>query len=132
MALLLGLLFGSGLAVAQMTDPAKVLAFLDFFGAWDPTLAFVLGGAIATAAPGFWLARRLGRPVLGGALQVPTRRDIDPPLIAGAVLFGVGWGLVGLCPGPAIASISAGLPEAYVFLAAMSAGMLAFSFIRSG
>jgi hypothetical protein len=119
----LGVVFGAGLAIAGMTNPAKVLAFLDVFGRWDPTLAFVMGSALAVSALGFALARRSPRPWLGEVFAIPTRSDIDVELIGGAALFGVGWGLVGLCPGPAIASLSRGSGEIYVFAAAMIAGV---------
>jgi len=125
---LCGVVFGAGLAVSGMTNPAKVLAFLDVFGRWDPTLAFVMGSALAVSALGFALARRSPRPWLAETFAIPTRRDIDPQLIGGAALFGVGWGLVGLCPGPALASLSRGSGEIVVFVAAMVAGVLLHRF----
>src|SRR5215204_2606054 len=94
-----GLLFGLGLIVSQMVNPAKVLGFLDIFGNWDPSLAFVMGGAVLVSAVGHRVARGRGRPVLAPRLEIPTRRDLDARLLGGAALFGVGWGLVGLCPG---------------------------------
>jgi uncharacterized membrane protein YedE/YeeE len=121
---LCGLVFGAGLALSGMTNPAKVLAFLDVFGRWDPTLAFVMGGALAVSAAGFQLARRRDRAWLGDALAIPTRRDLDASLLGGAALFGVGWGLVGLCPGPALANLFRGSPEVAIFVAAMLAGIL--------
>lgn len=124
-SLVAGLLFGFGLILSGMTDPAKVLAFLDVAGRWDPTLALVMGGAIPVAAVGFALARRRGAPLLGGALRIPTRRDIDARLVGGSLLFGVGWGLAGLCPGPALVTAAFGLVPALVFTMAMLAGMLA-------
>jgi uncharacterized membrane protein YedE/YeeE len=120
---LAGIVFGAGLAVSGMTNPAKVLAFLDVAGRWDPTLAFVMGGAVSVSAVAFALARRRARPWLAEAFAVPTRRDIDPALLAGSALFGAGWGLVGLCPGPALASLVRGAPEVYVFTAAMVTGV---------
>src|SRR5215467_11532218 len=101
-----GLLFGVGLLISGMTDPNKVLGFLDLFGAWDATLAFVMAGAVAVSGAGFALARRRGQPALAPQLQWPTRKDIDAPLVAGSALFGLGWGLVGLCPGPALVNLA--------------------------
>jgi len=123
-ALLCGVAFGVGLAVSGMTNPAKVLAFLDVAGRWDPTLAFVMGGALAVAAPGFAVARRRARPWLGGSFALPTRSDVDAPLAVGSALFGVGWGLVGLCPGPALADLARGAPSVFAFVAAMLAGVV--------
>lgn len=122
-ALAAGLLFGFGLALSQMIAPAKVLAFLDIAGRWDPSLAFVMIGALAIAAPAYAMAGRRARPLYGDGFAVPTRRDIDKPLVIGALLFGVGWGLAGYCPGPAIASLSFGLWQTWLFVAAMLAGM---------
>jgi uncharacterized membrane protein YedE/YeeE len=119
-----GVLFGAGLAVSGMTNPAKVLGFLDFLGAWDATLAFVMGGAVAVSAIGFAWARRRERPWLAERFSLPTRREIDADLVSGAVLFGVGWGLVGLCPGPALANLVRGSSEILVFVVAMAAGVL--------
>jgi uncharacterized membrane protein YedE/YeeE len=124
-AFVCGLVFGAGLAVSEMTDPARVLAFLDVFGAWDPTLAFVMGGALAVSASGVALARRSVRPWLAERFGFPTRRDLDRDLILGAALFGVGWGLVGLCPGPALANLWRGSGELSIFVGAMLAGVLA-------
>ena len=121
-----GVLFGAGLAVSGMANPAKVLGFLDVFGAWDPTLAVVMAGALAISTPGFALARRRERSWLGEAFAVPTPSDLDPALVAGAALFGVGWGLVGLCPGPALAGLSRGAPEIWTFTGAMLAGALGY------
>lgn len=122
-SLLAGLVFGVGLVVSQMVDPAKVLGFLDVAGDWDPSLAFVMGGAILVSAPAFWIARRLRAPVLGPRFEWPTRSDVDGRLIAGAVLFGIGWGLVGLCPGPALAVLGFAPGTVAVFVAAMVGGM---------
>jgi uncharacterized membrane protein YedE/YeeE len=124
-ALLCGVLFGAGLAVSGMTNPAKVLAFLDVLGDWDPTLAFVMAGALAVSTAGYAVARRRERAWLGDAFAIPTRRDLDASLLGGAALFGVGWGLVGLCPGPALANLSRGAPEIAVFVGAMLAGIVA-------
>jgi len=118
-----GLVFGFGLALSGMLDPERVRGFLDVFGAWDPSLAFVLGGAVATASLGVWLSRRLPRPAFDERFHLPTSRTIDGRLIGGAAIFGVGWGMAGLCPGPAVASIALGVPATLLFLAAMLAGM---------
>lgn len=130
-ALAAGLLFGFGLALSQMIDPAKVMAFLDVAGVWDPSLAFVMIGALAVAAPAYALAARRARPLYGDSFAVPTRRDIDKPLMIGALLFGAGWGLAGYCPGPAIASLAGGRIEVVIFVAAMLAGMIAARFISA-
>lgn len=118
-----GALFGAGLLVSGMTQPARVLGFLDVLGGWDPTLAFVMGGAVLVYALAYRLALRRGVPWLEPRLQLPTRRDIDPPLVLGAALFGVGWGLAGLCPGPALVSAASGSLPALAFVGAMLAGM---------
>lgn len=120
-----GVLFGSGLVVSGMTQPAKVIGFLDVTGRWDPSLALVMVGAIAVHFVAWRLVPRLGSPVWAGAFAIPTRRDIDARLVAGAALFGVGWGLAGLCPGPAVVSLASGGAEAILFAGAMAAGMLA-------
>jgi uncharacterized protein len=131
-ALLSGLVFGFGLVISGMTQPAKVLGFLDVFGAWDPTLAFVMGGALAVSLPGYYFARGRGRPLFTAHFRWPTRNDIDAPLVGGAVLFGVGWGLVGLCPGPAIVNLATLLPQVFLFVVAMGAGMYALDWWRGG
>ncbi|MCE8036782.1 DUF6691 family protein [Halomonas sp. MCCC 1A11062] len=122
MGYIAGLLFGLGLALAGMTDPARVLGFLDIFGAWDATLMFVLGGAVVTTFIGYRLVFRRERPMLGETFQLPTRQDLDARLIGGATLFGVGWGLSGYCPGPAIASIAGLTAPLFAMLVAMVAG----------
>lgn len=121
-----GLLFGLGLLVSQMANPGKVLAFLDVFGAWDASLAFVMVGALAASSIGYIIAKRRGVPVLAAKLDIPTRRDLDPKLLSGAAVFGIGWGLVGLCPGPALTLLPFGPWQGFVFVAAMAAGMLLF------
>jgi uncharacterized protein len=131
-AALCGIVFGAGLAISGMTNPAKVLAFLDVFGAWDPTLAFVMGGAVVVSAVGFAQARRLDHAWLGDAIAIPTRTDLDVPLLSGASLFGVGWGLVGLCPGPAVASLVRGSFEILLFVAAMLAGVALYRLAARG
>jgi len=125
-SLLAGLVFGTGLAVSGMMDPSRVLGFLDVAGSWDPSLAFVLGGAVAVSAGGTVLARRMAHPVLGGTFDLPTGRRLDARLLGGSALFGIGWGLAGFCPGPALAALSLGLPKAFVFVGAMLLGMLLF------
>ncbi len=122
-ALLAGLLFGVGLALSGMLDPMRVQGFLDVAGAWDPSLAFVLGGAVGVAALGTAIRRRLGHPVLAESFDIPSARQIDARLLGGGALFGIGWGLAGFCPGPALAALSLGLPKAFVFAAAMLLGM---------
>lgn len=126
-----GLLFGLGLIVSGMADPAKVLAFLDVTGRWDPSLAFVMAGAVAVSAVGYRVARRRGRPVLASRLDLPTRRSIDLRLIAGAAVFGLGWGLVGLCPGPALTLLTVLPAQAATFVAAMAVGMLVFRLVSA-
>ncbi len=120
---IVGLLFGWGLLVSGMTDPGKVLGFLDLAGAWDPSLAFVMGGAIAVGVLAFALARRRTRSFLGAPLQLPQASDIDRRLVTGGLLFGAGWGLAGFCPGPALVAMAAGGGQALLFVAAMLAGM---------
>jgi uncharacterized membrane protein YedE/YeeE len=121
-----GLVFGIGLLLSGMADPGKVKGFLDLAGSWDPSLAFVMGGAILVGIFAFALASRRTRSFLGGAMHLPTRRDIDLRLLGGAALFGVGWGLAGFCPGPALVSLGSGQDKAAVFVAAMLGGMLIY------
>jgi uncharacterized membrane protein YedE/YeeE len=125
-ALFTGILFGAGLAVSQMTNPAKVQAFLDVAGAWDPSLALVMGAALFVSSIAVVIARRRPRSLLGEPLQIPAPAALDLRLIAGAALFGVGWGLGGFCPGPALAGLVTGVPEIWVFTASMLAGMLSY------
>jgi uncharacterized membrane protein YedE/YeeE len=125
-ALVSGLVFGMGLVISQMTNPAKVLNFLDVTGHWDPSLAFVMAGAIPVTAIGFCLSRKRRAPVFANAFSAPAQTGIDFRLIGGATLFGVGWGLVGLCPGPALAALQSGRREVFIFVAAMVGGMLVF------
>ena len=121
-----GLVFGIGLILSGMTDPGKVIGFLDLAGRWDPSLAFVMGGAILVGYFSFAAAGKRGRTFLGGAMQLATRRDIDARLVAGSAVFGVGWGLAGFCPGPALVALGAGIDQAALFVAAMLAGMVIY------
>lgn len=121
-ALVAGILFGLGLAVSQMINPAKVVGFLDIFGLWDPSLIFVMAGAVMVAFAGFRLVRSRPAPLLAARFELPTRRDLDGRLIGGAAVFGIGWGLTGFCPGPAIASLAFGIPDSVIFVAAMALG----------
>ena len=125
-AVFAGLLFGLGLMVSGMADPTKVLGFLDLFGVWDPSLIFVMMGAILLGAPAFFLVRRRRLSLLGLPVQIPAAASITVRLIAGSAVFGIGWGLAGFCPGPALVSAAAGYPKAIGFVAAMIAGMLVF------
>ena len=125
-----GLVFGLGLVISGMTQPSKVLGFLDVFGHWDPTLAIVMAGALVVVAPGFALLRRRDRSILGGTLDWPSRHAIDRSLIGGAVLFGIGWGLVGLCPGPALANLAGLSPKVFGFVVAMAIGARAQDALR--
>jgi uncharacterized membrane protein YedE/YeeE len=127
----IGIIFGLGLAVSEMINPARVIGFLDVAGRWDPTLMFVMGGALAVTLPAFAFILRRARPLLDGEFFMPTKRDIDRPLIVGAALFGIGWGLGGFCPGPALAGLASGAPGVMLFVVAMVAGQwLASRFIR--
>jgi uncharacterized membrane protein YedE/YeeE len=126
-AFLSGLVFGLGLLLSGMADPAKVLGFLDLAGAWDPSLAFVMGGAIVVGLIAFTLARRRTRSHLGLPMQLPAPGGIDRRLVLGGLVFGVGWGLAGFCPGPALVGLSLGLGKALVFVLAMLAGMVLFA-----
>ena len=132
-SLAVGLIFGAGLALSDMVNPARVLGFLDVAGAWDPTLMLVMGAAIVPSAIAYLLKRRMTRPLLELQFAVPENRSLDRPLLVGAVLFGIGWGLVGLCPGPALAGLALGAWQPWVFVAAMLAGMAVhtFAFSRS-
>jgi len=120
-----GLLFGAGLLVSGMANPAKVLGFLDLFGVRDATLAFVMAGAVVVSSLGFALARRRGQPALTPQFQWPTRKDIDAPLVIGSAMFGLGWGLVGLCPGPALVNLAGLSLPVIAFVVAMAVGMIA-------
>ncbi len=119
-----GVLFATGLALSGMTHPSKVIGFLDIFGAWDASLVFVMGGAVLTKSLLKPLRKSLNRPLFEEKFNLPTRRDIDSRLLIGALLFGAGWGLLGYCPGPAIASIPSMEPQLFLFIVAMLAGMI--------
>jgi len=121
-----GLLFGVGLMLSGMTDPGKVIGFLDLFGAWDPSLALVMGGAIVVGFFAFTVAKKRTTTFLGGVLRFPTNMDIDNKLVMGSLMFGAGWGLAGFCPGPALVSMADGQPKALLFVLAMLVGMLGF------
>jgi uncharacterized membrane protein YedE/YeeE len=124
-ALVAGVIFGFGLALSGMMDPTRVRGFLDIAGKWDPSLAFALVGAFAVSGLGYAMSRRTRHPVLEATYHLPARRDIDARLLGGAAIFGIGWAMAGLCPGPAIALLSLGMVEAFVFIAMMLAGILA-------
>jgi uncharacterized protein len=128
----LGLLFGLGLVVSGMANPAKVLNFLDFFGTWDPSLAFVMGGAVIVAFFGYRVALSRGSPVVGETFHLPNRSDIDRRLIVGPALFGFGWGLGGFCPGPALTALTFGEIGTLVFVPAMIGGMWAARLMSDG
>lgn len=129
-SLIAGLLFGLGLIISGMTNPAKVLGFLDLAGPWDPSLAFVMAGAIAVGAVAFQAARKRSRSLLGDPMRLPSATLVDRRLIAGALAFGAGWGLAGFCPGPALASLATGGAKPAIFSGAMVAGMLIFAFFE--
>ncbi len=124
-ALMAGIIFGAGLAISDMVNPARVLNFLDVTGTWDPTLIFVMAGALAVVIPGYRLTLSRSAPVVGKKFNIPTLRQIDLPLVGGSALFGVGWGLAGICPGPALAALTVLEPKVLLFVGAMLVGMLA-------
>ena len=124
-SIICGIIFSIGLGISGMTQPQKVIGFLDIFGEWNPSLAFVMGGAVLSyLALQLWIQRNFSIPVLGGSFQIPSRKDLDRSLIIGALLFGSGWGLGGYCPGPAITSLGSGSLNALLFVVAMGIGML--------
>lgn len=122
-ALLSGIVFGFGLSLSGMLNPVRVQGFLDVFGNWDPSLAFVLGGAVIVAFIGVQVMKRMRHPVFDDSFHVPTNRKIDLPLVVGSALFGLGWGIGGFCPGPAVASLPVGVPQTVLFVVAMLIGM---------
>lgn len=124
-ALLAGAVFGFGLALSGMIDPARIIGFLDIASRrWDPSLIFVLGGAVIVAAPGVMVQRRMAKPVLGDEFHLPGKAGIDERLLVGSAIFGIGWGLAGFCPGPAVSALSTGLAPVALFVCAMTAGMI--------
>ena len=129
-ALLAGIIFGAGLTLSDMVNPARVLNFLDFAGSWDPTLMFVMAGGLAVTTLGYRLIFRRSTPVADPQFHLPTARQIDLPLVGGAALFGIGWGLAGICPGPAFADLVTLEPKVLLFVAAMLVGMVAASVLR--
>lgn len=129
-SLLAGVIFGVGLLISGMANPAKVLGFLDITRIWDPSLAFVMGGAISVGFFAFRLVKKRSHSVFGGAINLPTSKQIDNRLIGGAILFGIGWGLAGICPGPGLVLLGAGVTKGVIFVGAMLAGMLIFELIE--
>ncbi|WP_199259940.1 DUF6691 family protein [Paracoccus binzhouensis] len=129
-ALLAGLIFGAGIALSGMINPAKVLNFFDLAGDWDPSLAFVMAGALAVTFAGYRLVLKRLQPLLAPRFHLPTRRDLDPALIGGSALFGIGWGIAGFCPGGAIPALGLGQPDAAIFVAAMVAGIALTRWLR--
>ena len=129
-ALLSGLVFGLGLIVSSMANPAKVLGFLDLAGAWDPSLGLVMAGAILVGFFAFWVAKKRARTFLGFEMKLPTASAIDKRLLTGSALFGAGWGLAGFCPGPGLVALGMGEPKALVFVAAMLVGMVLFTWLE--
>ncbi|WP_099867909.1 DUF6691 family protein [Pararhizobium haloflavum] len=130
--LALGLLFGAGLVVSGMSDPAKVLNFLDLFGTFDPSLAFVMGGAVLVTFIGYRLVLARGEPIIGTRFHMPTRNDIDTRIVAGPAIFGIGWGLGGFCPGPALTALGLGATGTFAFIPAMILGMWAARLLAEG
>jgi uncharacterized protein len=131
-ALFSGAMFGSGLAIARMTDPTVVLGFLDLFGRFDPTLAFVMGGAVATTALAFHFVLRRNQPLFAADFQLPASKVVDQPLLLGAAIFGFGWGLAGYCPGPVLIAAASGVGSALVFVPCMIVGSLIHRVIAKG
>ncbi|QDG94607.1 YeeE/YedE family protein (plasmid) [Rhizobium sp. NIBRBAC000502774] len=124
-ALVAGAIFGFGLSLSGMVDPARVLGFLDIAnGHWDPSLMFVLGGAVLVAVPGVMIQRRMAKPALDQRFHLPEKTAIDAPLLFGSAIFGIGWGLAGFCPGPAVSALATGSPSVILFVAAMAVGMV--------
>lgn len=125
-----GTLFGLGLTISEMVNPQKVIGFLDVAGEWDPTLAFVMGGALLVAVPAFRIIlKKRTKPVLEDDFELPTKKTVDGRLVGGSALFGVGWGLAGFCPGPAVTALASGLTPVFAFVAAMIAGMVLYKLV---
>ncbi len=131
-SLLAGVLFGAGLTISDMVNPARVLGFLDVAGDWDPTLMFVMAGGLAVTIVGYRLVLRRAAPLACGKFDLPTQRQIDLPLVGGSALFGIGWGLAGICPGPAFTDLATPEPKVLLFVAAMLIGMICAKMWRSG
>ena len=127
-SLIVGVIFGAGLALSDMVNPARVQAFLDVAGAWDPTLLFVMGAALVPSAIAYLIQHRMTRPLLGERFSIPESRTLDRQLLVGAAMFGIGWGLVGFCPGPAVAGMVLGAWQPWLFVVAMLAGMMLHHF----
>ncbi|APF39534.1 YeeE/YedE family protein [Chelatococcus daeguensis] len=132
LALLAGLVFGAGIAVSGMINPAKVLNFFDLAGSWDPSLAFVMGGALIVTAIGYRVVLQRPKPLLDETFHLPTARRIDLPLVSGAAVFGIGWGITGFCPGGAVPALGLGQPRALIFVTSMLAGIALARFLRGG
>ena len=129
-ALVCGVIFGLGLAISRMINPAKVLNFFDVSGQWDPTLAFVFAGAVAVATPAYqWILRRRSAPVLDNAFKVPDNTAVTLKLVVGSAIFGAGWGIAGFCPGPGIAALATALPAVFIWVAALFAGAACYRFL---
>ncbi|MBS0251638.1 MAG: YeeE/YedE family protein [Proteobacteria bacterium] len=128
---LFGLVFGAGMTISGMINPSKVLNFFDVTGTWDPSLAFVMGGALLVTATGYWLARKRGAPLFDRSFHLPLARVVDFPLVIGAAVFGIGWGIAGFCPGSAIAALGLGRGEPIIFVSAMVVGLLGGSLLRA-
>lgn len=126
-AFLCGLLFGLGLILSEMVNPLRVQGFLDWFGSWDPTLAFVMGGALTVTLPAFAVLKHRDKPLLAPRFQLPAKQELDSRLIMGSALFGIGWGMAGLCPGPAVTALGSLHIEVFIFVSAMLSGMLIFN-----
>lgn len=129
-ALIAGLVFGAGIAISGMINPAKVLNFFDFAGSWDPSLAFVMGGALIVTAAGYRFVLQQPKPLFDKTFHLPTKRDLDLPLLAGAAVFGTGWGIAGFCPGGSIPALGLGEISAVIFVAAMLAGIILARLMR--
>ena len=126
----IGLIFGIGIMISGMANPAKVLNFFDIAGTWDPSLAFVMGGALLVTLIGYRIVRKRPMPLMGGGFHLPTRRDIDLPLVAGSATFGIGWGIAGFCPGGAIPALGTGRADVFLFMGALLAGILVATVLK--